>query len=137
MIFKHARRRIHRGDRLERHTAALDMPPFRAARTASSFSPEIAVGPPSIRPRARAAANPAATRSRARACSYWASAPNTWNSNSPDTVWYRRVPESWGCAMRQAAATLDRWRAEGRQIDLQILHHMTPMGFKGVNFGSR
>jgi hypothetical protein len=33
------------------------------------------------------------------------------------------------------AATLDRWRAEGRQIDPQILHLITPMGFEGVNFG--
>src|ERR1022692_4970078 len=69
-----------------RHTAALDMPPFRAARTASSFSPEIAAGRPPTRPRRRAAANPATTRSRVRARSYWASAPNTWNNNSPDAV---------------------------------------------------
>ena len=46
-----------------RHTAALDMPPFRAARTASSFSPEMAAGRPPTRPRRRAAANPATTRS--------------------------------------------------------------------------
>ena len=42
-----------------RQTAALDMPPFRAARTASSFSPEMAAGRPPTRPRRRAAANPA------------------------------------------------------------------------------
>jgi TnpA family transposase len=35
----------------------------------------------------------------------------------------------------QLQATLDRWRAEGRQIDPQILHHITPMGFEGINFG--
>jgi hypothetical protein len=35
----------------------------------------------------------------------------------------------------QIQATLDRWRAEGRQIDPQILHHVTPMGFQRINFG--
>jgi hypothetical protein len=35
----------------------------------------------------------------------------------------------------QMQATLNRWRAEGRQIDPQILHHITPMGFEGINFG--
>jgi TnpA family transposase len=35
----------------------------------------------------------------------------------------------------QMQATLDRWRAQGRQIDPQILHHITPMGFEGINFG--
>jgi TnpA family transposase len=35
----------------------------------------------------------------------------------------------------QMQATLDRWLAEGRQIDPQILHHITPMGFEGINFG--
>ena len=53
------------------------LPPFRAARTASSFSPEMAAGRPPTRPRRRAAANPATTHSRVRARSYWASAPNT------------------------------------------------------------
>ena len=53
------------------------LPPFRAARTASSFSPETGAGRPPTRPRRRAAANPATTRSRVRARSYWASAPNT------------------------------------------------------------
>jgi TnpA family transposase len=35
----------------------------------------------------------------------------------------------------QMQATLDRWQAQGRQIDSQILHHITPMGFEGINFG--
>lgn len=35
----------------------------------------------------------------------------------------------------QMQATLDRWRGEGRSIDRQILHHITPMGFEGINFG--
>jgi TnpA family transposase len=35
----------------------------------------------------------------------------------------------------QMQATLDRWRAGGRQIDPKILHHITPMGFEGINFG--
>jgi len=35
----------------------------------------------------------------------------------------------------QMQATLDRWRAQGRQIDPQVLHHITPMGFEGINFG--
>jgi len=35
----------------------------------------------------------------------------------------------------QMQATLDRWRAQGREIDPQILHHITPMGFEGINFG--
>ena len=49
-----------------RHTAALDMPSFRAARIASSFSPTMTGGRPPTRPRRRAAANPATTRSRVR-----------------------------------------------------------------------
>ena len=32
-------------------------------------------------------------------------------------------------------AALDRWRTQGREIDPQILHHITPMGFEGINFG--
>lgn len=32
-------------------------------------------------------------------------------------------------------ATLDRWRLQNREIDPQILHHITPMGFEGINFG--
>jgi hypothetical protein len=36
----------------------------------------------------------------------------------------------------QMQATLDRWRAKGREIDPQILHHITPMGFEGINFGA-
>jgi TnpA family transposase len=32
-------------------------------------------------------------------------------------------------------ATLDRWRVQNREIDPQILHHITPMGFDGINFG--
>ena len=32
-------------------------------------------------------------------------------------------------------ATLDRWRVQNREIDPQILHHITPMGFEGINFG--
>jgi hypothetical protein len=35
----------------------------------------------------------------------------------------------------QMQATLDRWRAGGRQIDPKILHHITPMGFEEINFG--
>ncbi len=35
----------------------------------------------------------------------------------------------------QMQATLDGWRAQGREIDPQILHHITPMGFEGINFG--
>ena len=32
-------------------------------------------------------------------------------------------------------ASLDRWRVQNREIDPQILHHITPMGFEGINFG--
>jgi hypothetical protein len=32
-------------------------------------------------------------------------------------------------------ATLDRWRAQGREIDPQILHHITPIGYEHINFG--
>ncbi len=35
----------------------------------------------------------------------------------------------------QMQAILDCWRAQGPQIDPQILHHITPMGFEGINFG--
>jgi hypothetical protein len=35
----------------------------------------------------------------------------------------------------QMQATLDRWQMQGRQIDPPILHHITPMGFEGINFG--
>jgi hypothetical protein len=35
----------------------------------------------------------------------------------------------------QMQATLDRWRVQNREIDPQILHHITPMGFEGINFG--
>ena len=31
--------------------------------------------------------------------------------------------------------TLDRWRVQNREIDPKILHHITPMGFEGINFG--
>src|SRR6202453_2912351 len=34
----------------------------------------------------------------------------------------------------QMQATLDRWRVQNREIDPQILHHITPMGFEGINF---
>ena len=34
----------------------------------------------------------------------------------------------------QMQLTLGRWRAEGRDIDPQILHHITPMGFEHINF---
>jgi hypothetical protein len=34
----------------------------------------------------------------------------------------------------QMQATLDLWRAQGREIDPQILRHITPMGFEGINF---
>ena len=37
----------------------------------------------------------------------------------------------------QMQATSDRWRAEGRDIDQKILHHITPMGFEGINFGGK
>jgi hypothetical protein len=40
---------------------------------------------------------------------------------------------AWNTHQMQAA--LDRWRAQGRRIDPQILHHITPMGFEGINFG--
>ena len=33
----------------------------------------------------------------------------------------------------QMQHTLDQWRTEGRDIDLQILHHITPMGFEHIN----
>jgi len=36
----------------------------------------------------------------------------------------------------QMQATLDRSRAQGRQIDPQVLHHITPMGLEDINFGS-
>jgi TnpA family transposase len=32
-------------------------------------------------------------------------------------------------------ATLDRWRVQNREIDPKVLHHITPMGFEGINFG--
>jgi TnpA family transposase len=35
----------------------------------------------------------------------------------------------------QMQVTLDRWRKQNREIDPQILHHITPMGFEGINFG--
>ena len=35
----------------------------------------------------------------------------------------------------QMQATLDRWRVQNREIDPQILHHITPMGFESINFG--
>jgi Tn3 transposase DDE domain len=37
--------------------------------------------------------------------------------------------------MPQMQATLDRWRAQGREIAPQILHHITPMAFEGINCG--
>jgi hypothetical protein len=33
----------------------------------------------------------------------------------------------------QMQATLGRWRAQGRQIDPQVLHHITPMGLVDIN----
>ena len=33
----------------------------------------------------------------------------------------------------QMQLTLGRWCAEGRDIDPQILHHITPMGFEHIN----
>jgi hypothetical protein len=35
----------------------------------------------------------------------------------------------------QMQLTIDRWHTEGRDIDSQILHHTTPMGFERINFG--
>ena len=35
----------------------------------------------------------------------------------------------------QMQATLDLWLTQGRQIDSQVLHHITPMGFETINFG--
>jgi hypothetical protein len=37
----------------------------------------------------------------------------------------------------QMEGTLNLWRAQGRQIDAQILHHITPMGFERINFRGR
>ena len=63
-----------------RQTAALVAPPSSAAMTAAIFSASIATGRP---PRRRAAARPALTRSRVSDRSNCASAPKTWNRNSP------------------------------------------------------
>ena len=30
---------------------------------------------------------------------------------------------------------MDSWRVQNREIDPQILHHIPPMGFEGINFG--
>ena len=35
----------------------------------------------------------------------------------------------------QMQGTLDRWRLQNREIDPKIQHHITPMGFEGINFG--
>lgn len=69
-----------------RHAAALDMPSLSAARMDSNLSSVMVGGRPPTRPRRRAAASPAVTRSLVKARSYWASAPKTWNSSSPDAV---------------------------------------------------
>jgi len=50
-----------------RHTAALLAPPSSAAMICSTFSGSIAGGRPALRPRRRAAASPAVTRSLIRA----------------------------------------------------------------------
>jgi hypothetical protein len=50
---------------------------------AANFSASIAMGRPPRRPRRRAAARPALTRSCVKDRSNCASAPNTWNRNSP------------------------------------------------------
>ena len=66
-----------------RHTAAFVAPPSSAATTAAIFSASIATGRPPRRPRRRAAARPARTRSWVNDRSNCASAPKTWNRNSP------------------------------------------------------
>ena len=66
-----------------RQTAAFVAPPSSAAMTAAIFSASIATGRPPRRPRRRAAARPALTRSRVSDRSNCASAPKTLNRNSP------------------------------------------------------
>lgn len=66
-----------------RHTAALLAPDANACTTASIFSASIYGGPPPLRPLRFAAARPATTRSRVRARSYCAKAPNRENRSSP------------------------------------------------------
>jgi len=66
-----------------RQTAAFVVPPSSAVTTAAIFSASIATGRPPRRPRRRAAARPARTRSWVRDRSNCASAPKTWNRNSP------------------------------------------------------
>jgi hypothetical protein len=66
-----------------RQTAALVVPSPSAATMAASFSASIAMGRPPRRPRRRAAARPALTRSCVKDRSNCASAPKTWNRNSP------------------------------------------------------
>ncbi len=66
-----------------RQTAAFVAPPSSAATTAAIFSASIATGRPPCRPRRRAAARPARTRSWVRERSNCASAPKTWKRNSP------------------------------------------------------
>ena len=66
-----------------RQTAAFVVPASSAVTTAAIFSASIATGRPPRRPRRRAAARPARTRSWIRDRSNCASAPKTWNRNSP------------------------------------------------------
>lgn len=65
-----------------RQAAALVAPASNAAITAASFSASTAVGLPPWRPRRRAAAGPAWTRSWISDLSNCARAPKTWSRNS-------------------------------------------------------
>src|SRR5215213_9005922 len=62
---------VERGTLKVRHTLALLAPPSSAATICSTFSRSSAGGRPPLRPRRRAAAKPARTRSRVSARSYW------------------------------------------------------------------
>ena len=66
-----------------RQTAAFVVLPSSAVTTAAIVSASIATGRPPRRPRRRAAARPALTRSWINERSNCASAPKTWNRNSP------------------------------------------------------
>jgi hypothetical protein len=88
-----------------RQTAALVAPPSSATTTAASFSPSIATGRPPRRPRRRAAARPARTRSWIRDRSNCARAPKTWNRNSPCGVVVSI------CSVSDRNATSRSWRA--------------------------
>src|SRR3546814_1461226 len=74
---------VDRGTLNVRETDALLAPLDRAATINCIFSAAIVGGRPPCRPRRFAAARPAMIRSRVNARSYWASAPNSENSNSP------------------------------------------------------